>query len=128
VNSLPKSVTRQCDGCNLNPTPSAPESSTLTTRLQSHLSANIDCLLMCELFPACIVAIVPLVTKDQTIKWVLVTINPGLLAEWQLKRGSGTGDVLMLLLMLCCLSFVPVMICYIIMHVINNMCNYYTTI
>jgi len=75
-------------------------------------------LLMCELFPACIVAIVPLVTKDQTIKWVLVTINPGLLAEWQLKRGSGSGDVLMLLLMLCCLNFVPVMICYIIIHVI----------
>jgi len=31
VNSLPKSVTRQRHGC-----PSAPESSTLTTRLRSH--------------------------------------------------------------------------------------------
>jgi len=36
VNSLPKTVTRQHSGCNLNPGPSAPESSTLTTRLLSH--------------------------------------------------------------------------------------------
>ena len=33
VNSLPKTVTRQCRGCDLNPGPTAPESSTLTTRL-----------------------------------------------------------------------------------------------
>jgi len=33
VNSLPKTVTRQRHGCNLNLGPSAPESSTLTTRL-----------------------------------------------------------------------------------------------
>ena len=31
MNSLPKTVTRQHRGCNLNPGPSAPESSTLTT-------------------------------------------------------------------------------------------------
>jgi len=36
VNSLPKTVTRQCRDCDLNPGPSAPESSTLTTRLPSH--------------------------------------------------------------------------------------------
>jgi len=36
VNSLPKTVTRQRRDCNLNPSPSAPESSTLTTRLPSH--------------------------------------------------------------------------------------------
>ena len=36
VNSLPKTVTRQRRGCDLNPGPSAPESSTLTTRLSSH--------------------------------------------------------------------------------------------
>ena len=36
VNSLPKTVTRQRQGCNLNPGPSAPESSMLTTRLPSH--------------------------------------------------------------------------------------------
>jgi len=36
VNSLPKTVTRQSCDCDLNPDPSAPESSTLTTRLPSH--------------------------------------------------------------------------------------------
>ena len=36
MNSLPKSVTRQRRGCDLNPGPTAPESSTLTTRLPSH--------------------------------------------------------------------------------------------
>jgi len=36
VNSLPKTVTRQRRGCDLNPDPSALESSTLTTRLLSH--------------------------------------------------------------------------------------------
>ena len=35
MNSLPKTVTRQRRGCDLNPGPSAPESSTLTTRLPS---------------------------------------------------------------------------------------------
>ena len=39
VNSLPKTVTRQRRGCDLNPGPTAPESSTLTTRLPSHPSA-----------------------------------------------------------------------------------------
>ena len=36
VNSLPKTVTRHRRGCDLNPGPFAPESSTLTTRLPSH--------------------------------------------------------------------------------------------
>ena len=36
VNSLPKTDTRQRRGCDLNPGHSAPESSTLTTRLPSH--------------------------------------------------------------------------------------------
>ena len=36
VNSLLKTVTRQRRGYDLNPGPSAPESSTLTTRLPSH--------------------------------------------------------------------------------------------
>ena len=35
VNSLPKTATRQRRGCDLNPGPSAPESSTLTSRLPS---------------------------------------------------------------------------------------------
>ena len=36
VNSLPKIVTRQRRGRDLNPGPTAPESSTLTTRLPGH--------------------------------------------------------------------------------------------
>ena len=36
VSNLPKTVTRQRRHCDLNPGPSAPESSTLTTRLPSH--------------------------------------------------------------------------------------------
>jgi len=36
VNSLPKTVTQQRRGRDLNPGPTAPESSTLTTRLPSH--------------------------------------------------------------------------------------------
>jgi len=43
VNSLPKTVNRQRHDCNLNPGPSAPESSALTTRLPSHrLHASDD--------------------------------------------------------------------------------------
>jgi len=40
VNSLPKTVTRQRRGCDLNPGPSALESSTLNTRLPSHPGAS----------------------------------------------------------------------------------------
>ena len=36
VSSLPKTVTRQRRSCDLNPGPTVPESSTLTTRLPSH--------------------------------------------------------------------------------------------
>ena len=36
VNSLPKTVTRQCCGCDMNPGLSVPESSTLTTGLPRH--------------------------------------------------------------------------------------------
>jgi len=44
VNSLPKTVTRKRRDCDLNPGPSAPESSMLTTRLPSH-PINISILL-----------------------------------------------------------------------------------
>ena len=37
VNNLPKTVTRQRPGCDLNPGPPAPEYSTLTTQLPSYL-------------------------------------------------------------------------------------------
>ena len=39
MNSLPKTVIRQRRDCDLNPGPSVPESSTLTTRLSSHPGA-----------------------------------------------------------------------------------------
>jgi len=42
VNSLPKTVSRQRRDCDLNPGSSAPESSTLTTRLPSHPTLDID--------------------------------------------------------------------------------------
>jgi len=41
VNSLPKTVTRQRRDCDLNPGPSAHESSTLTTRLPSYLCRKV---------------------------------------------------------------------------------------
>jgi len=41
VNSLPKTVTRQRRDCDLNPSRSAPESSTLTTRLSSHPGVRV---------------------------------------------------------------------------------------
>ena len=44
VNSLPKTVTRQRHDCDLNPGPSAPESSMLTTRLPSHPSSIAICI------------------------------------------------------------------------------------
>ena len=42
MNSLPKTVTRQRRGCDLNPGPSAPESNTLNTRLTSHPRVTVD--------------------------------------------------------------------------------------
>ena len=42
VNSLPKTVARQRREFDLNPGPSAPESSMLTTRLPSHPPSNFD--------------------------------------------------------------------------------------
>jgi len=42
VNSLPKTVTRQRGDCDLNPGPSAPESSTLTTGLPSHPEMKLE--------------------------------------------------------------------------------------
>ena len=46
VNSLPKTVTRQRRGCDLNPGPSAPECSTLNTRLGNSTSSSVETLLM----------------------------------------------------------------------------------
>jgi len=50
MNSLPKTVTRQRRGCDLNPGPSAPETSTLNTRLSSHLQSIYSSLFTSYLF------------------------------------------------------------------------------
>jgi len=54
VNSLPKTVTRQRRDCDLNPGLSAPESSTLTTRLPSHplIEYSFTCQLIVARLPA----------------------------------------------------------------------------
>ena len=49
VNTLPKTVTRQRRYCDLDPGPSVPESSTLTTRLPSHASSICGCIVQREL-------------------------------------------------------------------------------
>jgi len=46
VNSWPKTVSRQCRGCNLNPGLFVPESSTLTARLPSHYRTLIGSLVL----------------------------------------------------------------------------------
>ena len=53
MNSLPKTVTRRRRGCDLNPGPSAPESSTLTTRLPSHPNMSVICLYLCVCLSLC---------------------------------------------------------------------------
>jgi len=50
VNSLPKTVTRQRRDCDLNPGPSARESSTLTTRLPSHPALQYIVFLISNLY------------------------------------------------------------------------------
>jgi len=58
VNSLPKTVTRQRRDCDLNPGPSAPESSTLTTLLPSQpflVVLNINELFMHNFIGVCYV-------------------------------------------------------------------------
>ena len=54
VTSLPKTVTRQRRGCDLNPGPSAPESSTLTTRLPSHPTIYSWTIYQCAKLSACV--------------------------------------------------------------------------
>ena len=64
VNSLPKTVIRQRRGCDLNPGPSAPESSTLTTRLPRHHSATsfndvIDLLCFERRYADALISVIP---------------------------------------------------------------------
>jgi len=50
VNSLPKTVTRQRRNCDLNPGPSASESSTLTTRLTKLYTVYTDEVVLVRVF------------------------------------------------------------------------------
>ena len=43
MNSLPKTAIRQRRDCDLNPGPTEPESSTLSTRLPSHIGTRQSC-------------------------------------------------------------------------------------
>ena len=50
MNSLPKTVTRQRRDCDLNPGLTAPESSTLTTRLPSHRAVSRSAIISFEIY------------------------------------------------------------------------------
>jgi len=71
VNSLPNSVTRQRHDCNLNPGPSVPDSSTLTTRLPSHPQTTLY-----KLFH-----VANLQQKDVSWRWLPLTASKWLLDE-----------------------------------------------
>ena len=62
MNSLPMTVTRQRRDCDLNPGPSAPESSTLTTHLPSHSWSQVSTL-NCECF-MCVCAAMKVLDGD----------------------------------------------------------------
>jgi len=101
VNSLPKTVTRQCRGGDLNPGSLAPESSTLTARLPSHhlpLSLKISSLPEEILTPHLILYVVPMVHLNLHLKrhlswcshfcrahscFVIVVDCPSISMSWQ---------------------------------------------
>ena len=80
VNSLPKTVTRQRRGCDLNPGPSAPESSKLTTWPPSHYYSSAAysvatggiMLLTCPSICACVCACVPEWSHSQACRLILI--------------------------------------------------------
>jgi len=76
VNSLPKTATRQRRGCDLNPGPTAPESSTLTTRLPSHNRRWIYCkwrqIIGHDYFPA---SCAPIAADRPSCRWINYTVT-----------------------------------------------------
>ena len=84
VNSLPKTVTRQRRGCNLNPSPSSSESSMLTTRLLSHLSiwtcSNVSVLWHCWLGTR--KSIWPVDMSDEVLVWLSVLSEVQIVCIW----------------------------------------------
>ena len=71
VNSLPKTVTRQHRGCDLNPGPSAAESSMLTTRLPSHPQLQVYSYIYTQVYTG--QPVVPATTGNCALR----RINPG---------------------------------------------------
>jgi len=82
VNSLPKTVTQQRRCCDLNPGPSAPESSTVTTRLPSHVGVCLLDILLLEMLLALNLGFLK--------KYCKVNTCPGLRADtrWHLRSAN----------------------------------------
>ena len=72
MNSLPKTVTRQRRGCDLNPGPSAPESSTLTTRLPSHPVMTVAYHLPCRCSSVRVAEHKILMTRSDDVQWTCI--------------------------------------------------------
>ena len=84
VNSLPRTVTRQRRGCDLNPGPSAPESSTLTTRLPSH-HAHIHVYRSINRFPLKVGTKLQLQCKEQHTS-LQVTTEPYYICQTRVQQ------------------------------------------
>ena len=96
VNSLPKTVTRQRRGGDLNPGPSAPESSTLTNRLPSHpaevqleVAILAESCLQCQSFNFSTLLRETL-TDDRRGRGGGRPLNPPLISERVLKRSGAS--------------------------------------
>jgi len=91
VNSLPKTVTRQRRDCDLNPGPSAPESSTLTTRLINNKTISQQTSLRRR---ACTCAVVDLFVCNFESGLCGVLFDPTAQFNWTRVSGFDTSNVL----------------------------------
>ena len=98
VNSLPKTVTRQRRCCDLNPGPSAPESSTVTTRLPSHVGVCLLDILLLEMLLALNLGFLKKYCKVNTCpglradtRWHLRSANRHLLAVYRVSGSTLTA-------------------------------------
>ena len=88
MNSLPKTVTRQHRACDLNPGPSAPESSTLTTRLTLTLDTcnPLTTITLTVTLSTNSMALNPTMTRGQTCRSGCLRLSEG-----QVWRGKCPG-------------------------------------
>jgi len=113
VNSLPNTVTRQRRGCDLNPGPSAPESSTLTLNygaplvcitylkvlgihlycLYSRLMPTLNLVLLATLMHACQVGSLCSIAQNNLLQQLV----PTWLSKWQPEYQRKTLPLLLLL-------------------------------